>query len=421
MEQQSTFKKWAAVISLGYMGGLMYTLMYIRYVFYDQMMEVMNITNMQLGMLTTVSGTVAILVNIPGGYFSDKWDAKHCIVNSIAAMTGITFVFAAFINSYHIALLLWGLMPALIFSYWPSLIKYINNLGGEGEAGSSFGTYYLFNGIAGALGNAIPLLVMTRTGNFRLAIIALGFMTLLAVVLVQIFLDDEKTLASRGVHLKGDEPIRVKYIGSVLKWPGFWLLALTIFVDYSIYSNLSYFNPYLINVLGIEPSASSAVSIIRSYGAMVVAPLGGIMADKVFKGTCKWFMGNMVVTALVIAFVFTFGPDSNKLFVTIYSLVPSIVVYSMYSVQYSIIRELHFSPVVVGTAIGVSGLAGNLGNVIWPTFFGNILDTYGNDGYRMIFMCLIGFCAAVFMVGFAVYRWDKRCKAGKSVFKLRSE
>lgn len=106
----------------------------------------------------------------------------------------------------------------------------------------------MFNGLAGALGNAIPLLVMARTGSFRLAIIALGFMTLLAVVLVQLFLDDEKVLAKRGIHLKGDEPIRLKYIGSVLKWPGFWLLALTIFVDYSIYSNLSYFNPYLIDV-----------------------------------------------------------------------------------------------------------------------------------------------------------------------------
>ena len=143
MKQQSAFKRWAAVISLGYMGGLMYTLMYIRYVFYDQMMATMNINNTQLGLLTTVSGIVAIIVNIPGGYFSDKWDAKRTIVNSIASMTIITFIYAVFINSYTIALILWALMPAVIFAYWPSLIKYINNLGGEDEAGSSFGTYYL--------------------------------------------------------------------------------------------------------------------------------------------------------------------------------------------------------------------------------------------------------------------------------------
>ena len=421
MKQQSAFKRWAAVISLGYMGGLMYTLMYIRYVFYDQMMATMNINNTQLGLLTTVSGIVAIIVNIPGGYFSDKWDAKRTIVNSIASMTIITFIYAVFINSYTIALILWALMPAVIFAYWPSLIKYINNLGGEDEAGSSFGTYYLFNGIAGALGNAVPLLVVTRTGSFRMGIIALGFMTLVAVLLVQLFLDDEKTLAERGVHLKGDEPIRLKYIWSVLKWPGFWLLAFAIFADYTIYSNLSYFNPYLIDVLGIEPSASTAVSILRSYGAMVVAPLGGIMADKVFKGTGKWFMVNMVITAIVIAFVFTFNPDSNKLLATIYSLIPSIIVYSMYSIQYSIIRELHFSPVVVGTAVGIAGITGNLGNVIWPTLFGNILDTYGNQGYTYIFMCLIGICAVVFLLGFGIYRWDKQCKEGKRIFKLYKE
>ena len=32
-------------------------------------------------------------------------------------------------------------------------MKYINNLGGEDEAGNSFGTYYLINGLAGALGD----------------------------------------------------------------------------------------------------------------------------------------------------------------------------------------------------------------------------------------------------------------------------
>ena len=419
MQGQTTFRKWASVVSLGYMGGLMFTLMYIRYVFYDQMMDAMSINNAQLGMLTTISGLVSIVANIPGGYFSDRFDAKHTIVFSIGAMTVITFIYAAFINSYPMALALWAIMPAAIFAYWPSLIKYINNMGSEEQAGSSFGKYYLFNGIAGALGNAIPLAVMAKTGNFRLAIISLGIMTAIAVILVQLFLDDEKALASRGINLKGDEPIRVKYIASVLKWPGFWMLSFAIFVDYSLYSNLSYFNPYLIDVLGIEPTASSAIAIVRTYGSMLVAPIGGFMADKVFKGTGKWFMGNMVVTFLVIACVFTFGPDSNKLLVTIYSLLPSLIVYMMYTVQYSIIRELHFSPVVIGTAIGIGGIVGDLGNVIWPSLFGSFLDNYGNDGYTRIFICLLGFCVVIFLLGFSIWRWDVACKAGKHEFKLQ--
>lgn len=418
MKQQTTARKWLMTASLGYMGGLMYTLMYIRYVFYTQMMETMNITNTQLGMLTTVSGITAIIVNIPGGYVADKFDAKKTIVWSISAMTIMTFLYAAFINSYTFALGLWAIMPLAILSYYPSLVKYINNMGGSDGAGQSFGNYYLFNGIAGALGNAIPLLVYSQTQNFRLAIIALGAMTALATVLVVIFLDDEKQLAERGIVLRSDEPIRLKYILTVLKWPGFWLLPATIFVSYSLYSNLSYFNPYLVDVLGIDPTASSAISIIRSYGAMVVAPIGGIMADKVFKSTSKWFMCNMVVTAIVIAFVFTFGPESNRLLVTIYSLLPSLVVYSMYSIEWSIMRELHMHPAVAGTAAGIAGIFGNFGNVIWPSFFGSVIDKQGTAGYNTIFVFLLIFAAGVFLIGFLGNKWDKTCREGKKTFKL---
>ena len=55
------------------------------------------------------------------------------------------------------------------------------------------------------------------------------------------------------------------------------------------------------------------------------------------------------------AIPFTFGPDSNVTFVCIYSILPSLVIFALYSVTYSILRELHIPAMVAGTAIGISG------------------------------------------------------------------
>lgn len=418
MKQQTTFRKWMKLISLGYLGGAAYLLMYIRYVFYEQMMVSMDINNTQLAALNTVSSITNLIVTIPGAYLADKLDAKKVLVVCISGVTLLTFIFGIFSHSYMVACVIWALLPVVMMPYWACLIKYINNLGGEDESGSSFGKYYLINGLAGVLGNAIPLWVCDHLGGFRAAMIAPAVFTGFSVVMVAIFLDDEKKLASQGIYLKGDEPIQPKYILTVFKWPGTYMLGFTAFTVYSLYSNVSYFNPYLIDVCGIDPSASSAVSIFRSYGAMIMAPVGGILADKLFKSTSKYIMFGAVVTAALFAGVLLFGPDSNTVIVTIYSLLPSLVIYSYYSIYYSTIRELHFNPVVLGTAVGVSTLFSIPSNIIWPQIFGRLIDALGAGAYKYIFLILVGIAAAAFLNMIWVRSHNRKCLAGKRTMSL---
>ena len=70
MKQKTRY--WLTLIAIGYCGGTIWTLPYIRYVFYDQMIQTMNITNTQVGLLGTVFSAVAIVRNIPGAYLSDN-------------------------------------------------------------------------------------------------------------------------------------------------------------------------------------------------------------------------------------------------------------------------------------------------------------------------------------------------------------
>ncbi len=418
MQQQSKFRKYMSLISLGYMGGTIYVLMYIRYVFYDQMIETMNINNTQLGLLNTVCAVVGFIVSIPGAYLADKFDAKKIIVWSIGGMTALAFIYAVFIESYTAALIIWAAQSLVLFSYWPCLIKYINSLGSEDEAGSSFGMYYMINGLSGAFGNAAPLWISTHFGGFRSAMIGVGVITLIATILVWIFLDNEKKMAERGVYLKGDEPIQLRHVKYVLKWPGTYMLFLATFASYTVYSNISYFNPYLIDVIGIDPDTSSVFSVIRSYGAMLIAPVGGIMADKVFKSTSKWSIVAFIITGAMFAIVFLFGPESNPTLVSIYSVLPSLIIFAFYSITYSILRELHIPATVAGTAIGLGSLSATVGDALWPAAFGNLIDKFGNDGYTYIFIILILDCVMGILNALWVRSHDRKCKSGQRQMDL---
>ena len=412
--KQGTFMKFLRLFTLGYVGGTIYCLMYIRYVFYDQMLELMGCTNVQLGLLNTVSSSVMLALFLVGPYLADKLDAKRVITFAIGGITVLTFIFAMFVSHYNIALIIWGLQPIVMMPYWACLVKYINNLGGEGESGSSFGTYYLINGLSGALGNAIPLAV-SRSFGFQGAMVALGIMTLFGTILAVLFLENEKALAKKGIYLKGDEPIRIRHIPYVLKWPGFWILGCTYLATYTLYSHVSYFNPYLINVIGVDPDASSVYAVIRSYGAMIVAPLGGIMADKVFKSTSTWFIVAFSISAVMFAIPLFFTENSNPTLVSIYSVLPSLVVFALYSVTYSILRELHVSPIVAGTLIGISGKLSMPVDGVYPAMFGSWIDKFGNQGFTYIFMFLIGNCVFGILIALWAKRLDKQCQNGRTM------
>ena len=412
----SKFLKFMRLFALGYMGGTIYLLMYVRYVFYDQMMAALQCTNAQLGFLNSVCSLVSLPLGFIGPYWVDKLDAKKVLLFSIGGMTVVTFVYGFFANSYTASVICFVAQALVMVCYWSCLIKYINNLGGEDEAGNSFGMYYLINGLSGAFGNAFPLWVVTKFNlGYQGVIFVYGGITLVATILIWLFLEDEKQLSERGIQLKGDEPINIRHIPYVLKWPGFWILGLAYLATYTLYSNVSYFNPYLINVIGVDPDASSVYAVIRSYGAMIVAPLGGIMADKVFKSTSTWFIVAFSISAVMFAIPLFFTENSNPTLVSIYSVLPSLVVFALYSVTYSILRELHVSPIVAGTLIGLSGKIATPVDGVFPAMFGAWIDKFGNQGFTYIFLFLIGDCIFGILIALWAKRLDKQCKNGRTL------
>lgn len=385
----SKVRKYLTILSLSISGGSIYLIPYLKYVFYDQQIQVMHITNQQSGLLLSMYAIGCMVLYIPGGIVADRFSAKKSILYSLIGTTLLTVIYG-FTFNYKIALVIWLLLAvSTAFVFWSSLMKALRMIGSDKEQGRVFGLYYAGNGITGAVFNSLALWAAGRAGDARgglfNAVMVMAAATAIAAVLVAFFLDDGK----KKMDAAEENSFKFADIGKLLKNPIVWVFSLVIFCGYSLYSSSSYFNPYLTDVVKISPQESGIYSIIRTYIFMLLAPVGGYLADKVFKSTSKWFMTAFSVLILLFVGVMMIPSGANSTFVSIYTLLPGAFGMALYGVLFSIVSEAKIPLSVTGTAVGIASIIGYTPDLFMSAMFGRWLDNYGNRGYTYIFMFLM--------------------------------
>lgn len=385
----SRASKFLAILSLGVAGGSIYLIPYIRYVFYDWQLEALSITNTQLGVLSTVYAIGCMILYIPGGMIADKLSTKKCILISLVTTTALTAILAL-VSGYGVALFIWFLFAfSTTFVFWGSLMKTIRMIGTEKEQGFMFGLYYLGNGVTGAIVNSVALnlsnMGVDGSAKFTICVLTYAASTLVAAVLVFIFVK-EKLYTDTEVTIN---EFKVSQVKEVLKNPTVWVFAFIIFAAYTVgYSGGTMFTPYLTEVVGITPEESGVLSIIRTYIFYILAPVSGIIADKVFHSTSRWFMILFTILALLYFGVLAIPSTASVTLVSYYTLLPGLFGLALYGIMFSIASETRIPALVMGTAVGIASVIGYSPDFFMWTLFGSWLDNYGGGGYAYVFTYL---------------------------------
>lgn len=351
-------------------------------------------------------------------FLADKYDAKKIIVISIGGITLNALLYPLYVHGFTTYTLFQVINMFIIMAYFPCLIKYVNNLNGDQNAGNSFGIYYLINGISGAIGNFIPLWIsqkLIEKNPVSAAVFSMGIITLIATILVILFIDSEKKLAERGIRLKGDEPIKIRHIPYVIKWPGTWVLFFAYGLHLTLYDNISFMNPYLVEGFDVSVGLSSGLQVVRQYLTMLVAPVGGFMADRVFKATYKWFICAFIIIGVLFAGLCLFPVGANSVAVGLYTVLPAAATMALYAVTWSIMRETHVPAMVHGTAVGIATLSGRIFPMFLSPMYGRFIDDYGVVGYKLIFVSFIVVCALGICNALYAGSLNKKCLAGKKM------
>lgn len=375
-------KKVIIVFLIGFATTAMYSLPYMKSVFYDPMREALNLSHAQLGNLLSIYGIVATVSYFPGGILADKYSAKKLVSFSLIS-SGILGIWMAMAPGYGTLCLIFFLFGiTTILTYFAAIIKVIRMLGDSSEQGRLFGLYEGAGGVAGTLLSFLGLYFFSKFENivegFKAATIMYSVSSIACGVILY--------LAIKEREVEAKEHIKFTSLLGAVKMPKAWLISAIIFSAYMVFSSLTYLNPYMTEVFKMSMALVSFVAICRTYVIKFIAsPLAGVVADKIGSSTKCLFGGFILVAITQAIFLITPGNPSLVYVALVNMLVLTILMFAFRGIYFATVDESNIPINVTGIVVGFVSVIGFLPDAFYYTLVGSWLDKYGNTACKYIF------------------------------------
>ena len=264
--KKPNFKKWMSLLVLCCGTGVIFQLPYIRNTFYVPLVEALNLTNEEFGLLSTSYATVSMICYFFGGWIADRVSPRKLLTISFISTGLVGLVFSTFpgYGTMRVIFALFGVTTVL--TYWSALIKAVRGLGDSSEQGRLFGILEGGRGVVSAAAVFILLALFNALGGGKFGlswvIRSYSLMAIVVGIALWFLIKDTKEDVDRGVSL-------LQQIKSVLLMPKMWMICLIIFTAYSIYAIISFLPPYMVSVYGM--SDLSLIHILRAAGQVMQA------------------------------------------------------------------------------------------------------------------------------------------------------
>ena len=273
------------LLILSLIAGLMYLTPLLRFSFYDQMMEALNLTDIQIGTIGSVYAIFCIICYPISGILADKFSTKKLLIISTFAMSLIT-VWYCFLPGYISLIIIHALYGIFsIATFWSPYLKAVRQLGSESEQGRLYGISEGLRGIGQTVVATICLFVVASFAS-----ISIGFSILLIInavvfillMLAVMFIIPNDTVENNGEEKSEKSASVVGIISKSLTSSSTWICIFVIMSGYTLWCTANgYIGTYCTRVLGISANMSSTLSIIRSYVIVFLAGFtGGFIIDK---------------------------------------------------------------------------------------------------------------------------------------------
>ncbi|WP_130860938.1 MFS transporter [Bacilliculturomica massiliensis] len=412
-----------AVISIGLINSIVFTIPYIKYTFYFGMIELTGCTNEQLGLLLTIYGLGEVFSLPIGGLLVEKYDVKKVLLFSTIG-TGLLCFLIVLFPSYATTALVWfGLIFTSLFMFWGAIFKGLRILAPTEYQGRMNGFY---SGASG-LGYFIIGLTMVPIYDYfasisdgqgmRAVFVFLGIFCFVIAVFcyfaVKAALDEQK---ANGWNFVDEEQEQIGGIKGLLegfkavaKYKAVWVFGICLFCVYGIEICISYTTSYFTDVLGITVTFGAVLSIFRSYGMKIVgAPLGGMISDKIGSPAKVVIVGNLVAAVCLVAIVIL-PTEALTLPVLMAIILITAWFNSMcYGVQFAIPAEAKLPANLAASAIGLGSAIGYIPDVYQHAMIGSWLDKWGVAAYPLTFCFGIALSVVATVVLFIFLRDKKR-------------
>ena len=381
-------------------GELIFVLPYVlARIFRPTFLEVFNLSNLQLGSLFSVYGTVALLSYVYGGVISDRFQPKNLIASSLF-FTALGGLVLAVYPSYFVLQVLYGYWGfTTVFLFWGAMIKAARVWGGAKNQGQAFGFLDAGRGLVAASMASLGVLIFSifltndieyanlseRKEAFRYVILFSSFVVFLNGLLVLFLMksnhkNEDKSVSSSSSNIR-----------AVLKIKSVWLIMIIIISAYVGYKVTDIYSLYASEVMLFDQIEAANIGSLQLYLRPLVCVIIAFLADK---KSYIYFIILGFITMLIGSMIFAFGiVQLNMNFVFFFSLIiVATGTYAIRALYFSIMQEGYIPLALTGTAVGLISVVGYTPDIFATPLIGYLLDQYpGMLGHQYVFMILVLF------------------------------
>lgn len=372
-------------------------------VFRPTLLEVFDLTNLELGTAYSVYGVVAMAAYFFGGPLADKFPARILLAVALVstAAGGLVMVTVPSFTTLVMLYAYWGVTTIALF--WAPLIRATRQWGGEDEQGRAFGfldggrgllaasmgsiMVLLFAGLLPADSNAATL--AEKTDALRRIILVLSGMTFAAAVLVMFAIphrDPSETAAG--------EPLSLRGVARVAAMPTVWLQAAIILCAYVGFKAIDDFSLYANQVVGLDEVDAARAGVLSLWIRPFAAVGAGLLADRI--GATTMTVSSFTLLALGSLILASGLIGAGMVWVFLLTIVcTSMGIFALRALYFAIMREGKVPLAYTGAAVGLVSVIGYTPDVFMGPLMGYLLDqSPGAAGHQHVYWVVA--CFALF-------------------------
>lgn len=393
------------LVSMG--SSIIYTPAYLKAVFYDPLMEALNVTNAQLGQFLSAYAITALICYFPSGVIADKVRVRTLSWVGFILTAALTFVYATLPSVGTLMMVFVGMGISTILIWWGIRFKLVRLISEEEEYSKNIGISYGLYGAAGLAVGLICLLfikyIASAADSMRWMLFFLGLLIFVLGLLSFLIPKFEGEIAdsSKGFNLAE--------VGMALKNPVVWMSAGIMFFVYFYYTGVTYTTPYLSSVMGASIGIVSLVSIVRQYGVTLLSgPAFGFLAKGAGSPTRVIGWGSIVAVLALVTIAYLPAGPAMAILAAIIAILLGFIANGVFGIVSSALTEGRVPLTIFGTATGLLSVIGFAPDTFSSVWFGALIDSQGNDAYVEIFIILAGSAVLATALAFFLHFYVKK-------------
>lgn len=425
--ESSRLRRGLALAALVVTGETIFFLPFVlARIFRPTLLEVLGLTNLQLGAVFALYGIVAMAAYFLGGPLADRFAPRGLLAVALLATAagGLLLAGAPSFATLQWLFAYWGFTTIALF--WSALIRATREWGGAALQGAAFGLLDGGRGLVTAgVGSALvvvyagllPAAVETatlaqRTAALRQVVLIMTGLTAGAAIFLWL------TLPRPRATPRPATAFDFAGVKRALRLPAVWLQAAIVLCAYVGYKATDNFSLYARDVLRLNEVDAARIGLVSLWMRPVAAIGAGWLADRLGAGRLTLLSFGFIALGSAVLATDAVGPGLVVMFLLVITTA-SLGIFALRGLYFAIMGEGGIPLAITGTAVGVVSVVGYTPDVFMGPLMGWLLDgTPGAGGHRHLFLAVTGFALAGLLASGCFVRLTRRRPLPESPVRL---